>query len=55
MLRHAYLSRRDARSAFAQNNMGAARYPVSVEISRRLLPVFVVDLGEFGIDDIFVS
>jgi hypothetical protein len=53
--RHVYLSRRDACSAFAQRNLDVAQYPVSVETSRRLLLVFVVDLGEFGIDNIFVS
>ena len=55
MSRHACLSPRDACSAFAQRNTGAAQYPVSVEASRRLLLVFVVNLSEFGIDDIFVS
>ena len=30
-------------------------FPFPVETSRRLLLVFVVDLGEFGIDNVFVS
>lgn len=45
---------RDACSAFAQGNPDAAQYQV-VETSRRPLLVVVVDLGEFGIDDILVA
>jgi hypothetical protein len=55
MSRHVYLPRRNACSAFAQGNQDVAQYPVSIETSRRLFLVFVVDLCEFGIDDIFVS
>lgn len=51
---HIHLSRRDACSAFAQGNPDAAQYQV-VETSRRPLLVVVVDLGEFGIDDILVA